>query len=101
MTSKVISEKENASDGTMMATMKISEPEVIGKVASAQEIIGNLPKVWKVLMELLSHHKIEHVQFKENGIGEDCYKSVETPNGPKAELSVSKTYIKLKVCMFF
>lgn len=71
--------------------------EIIDKVASAQEIIGNLPKVWKVLMELLSHHKIEKVQFKENGNSEDCYKSIETPNGPKAELSVSKTYIKLKV----
>ncbi|KAL5280676.1 hypothetical protein ACFFRR_004597 [Megaselia abdita] len=70
--------------------------EIIDKVASAQEIIGNLPKVWKVLMELLSHHKIEKVQFKENGNSEDCYKSIETPNGPKAELSVSKTYIKLK-----
>ncbi|KAM7351209.1 uncharacterized protein ACRADG_004154 [Cochliomyia hominivorax] len=70
--------------------------EVLGKVTSAQEIIGNLPKVWRVLMELLSHHKIDPVQFEENGKGEDCYKSVETPNGPKAELSVSKTYLKLK-----
>lgn len=79
------------------STFKLHEPEVIGKVASTQEIIGNLPKVWKVLMELLSHHKIEQVQFEENGASEDCYKSVETPNGTKAELSVSKTYIKLKV----
>ncbi|XP_055839824.1 cingulin [Episyrphus balteatus] len=73
-----------------------NQPRVIAKVASAEEIIGNLPKVWKVLMELLSHHKIERVQFKENGQSEDCFKSVQTPNGPKAELSVSKTYIKLK-----
>ncbi|XP_055916824.1 myosin-2 heavy chain [Eupeodes corollae] len=73
-----------------------NQPRVIAKVASAEEIIGNLPKVWKVLMELLSHHKIERVQFKENGHSEDCFKSVQTPNGPKAELSVSKTYIKLK-----
>lgn len=78
-------------------TMRFHDSEVIGKVTSAQEIIGNLPKVWRVLMELLSHHKIDPVQFEENGKGEDCYKSVETPNGPKAELSVSKTYIKLKV----
>ncbi|XP_037927314.1 uncharacterized protein PFB0145c [Teleopsis dalmanni] len=83
--------------GANMSTMlKFNDPEVIGKVASAQEIIGNLPKVWKVLMELLSHHKIEQVNFEENGKGEDCYKSVETPNGPKTEISVSKTYIKLK-----
>ncbi|XP_065357800.1 227 kDa spindle- and centromere-associated protein [Calliphora vicina] len=75
---------------------QLQAAEVIGKVTSAQEIAGNLPKVWRVLMELLSHHKIDPVQFEENGKGEDCYKSVETPNGPKAELSVSKTYIKLK-----
>lgn len=83
--------------GTAAATMKFHDAEIIGKVTSAQEIIGNLPKVWRVLMELLSHHKIDPVQFEENGKGEDCYKSVETPNGPKAELSVSKTYLKLKV----
>lgn len=79
------------------AVQQLQDVDVIGKVASAQEIVGNLPKVWRVLMELLSHHKIDPVQFEENGKSEDCYKSVETPNGPKAELSVSKTYIKLKV----
>lgn len=88
-----------SADSTAMATtaLKTHEPEVMSKVATTQEIIGNLPKVWKVLMELLSHHKIERVQFEEHGASEDCYKSVETANGPKAELSVSKTYIKLKV----
>ncbi|XP_054742586.1 uncharacterized protein LOC129247477 [Anastrepha obliqua] len=84
------------SNATESCTLKIHEPEVMSKVATTQEIIGNLPKVWKVLMELLSHHKIERVQFEEHGASEDCYKSVETANGPKAELSVSKTYIKLK-----
>lgn len=79
------------------AMQQLHDAEVLGKVTSAQEIVGNLPKVWRVLMELLSHHKIDPVQFEENGKGEDCYKSVETPNGPKAELSVSKTYLKLKV----
>lgn len=88
--------KENIEDDEETKGCPIKQ-EIIDKVSSAQEIIGNLPKVWKVLMELLSHHKIEKVQFKENGNSEDCYKSIETPNGPKAELSVSKTYIKLKV----
>ena len=87
----------NRKSSSAAATMKLHDAEIIGKVTSAQEIIGNLPKVWRVLMELLSHHKIDPVQFEENGKGEDCYKSVETPNGPKAELSVSKTYLKLKV----
>lgn len=78
-------------------TIKFNDSEVMGKVTSTQEIIGNLPKVWRVLMELLNHHHIDPVQFEENGKGEECYKSVETPHGPKAELSVSKTYLKLKV----
>ncbi|XP_067623109.1 uncharacterized protein [Eurosta solidaginis] len=78
------------------SALKTDEAEVMSKFATTQEIIGNLPKVWKVLMELLSHHKIERVQFEEHGAGEDCYKSIETANGPKTELSVSKTYIKLK-----
>lgn len=94
--------------------------------ASAQEIIGILPKVWKVLMELLSHHKIERVQFEEvpptttpttaatttsasATTTDGCGAAVSgvfgaaaaspaggvVPNSP--ELSVSKTYIKLKV----
>lgn len=66
------------------------------RLSSSQEIIGNLPKVWRVLMELLNHQKIAQVEFQENGQGEDCYKSIQTPTGPKVELSVSKTYIKLK-----
>lgn len=95
--------------------------------ASAQEIIGNLPKVWKVLMELLSHHKIERVQFEEvpptttttTTAATTTSASATTTDGfgaaasgvfgaaaasaaggvvPKSpELSVSKTYIKLKV----
>lgn len=32
-------------------------------VTSAQEIINNLPKVWKVLIELLNHQKAETVNF--------------------------------------
>lgn len=32
-------------------------------VTSAQEICHNLPKVWKVLIELLNHQKAEQVTF--------------------------------------
>lgn len=35
-------------------------------ITSAQEIINNLPKVWKVLMELLNHQKMIPVEFKVN-----------------------------------
>lgn len=92
--------------------------------ASAQEIIGNLPKVWKVLMELLSHHKIERVQFEEMPPTTTTITTTTTPTtsatttaafgaaaagvlgaattagggaAKSPELSVSKTYIKLKV----
>lgn len=34
------------------------------EVTSAQEIIRNLPKVWKVLIELLSHQQLKPVQIK-------------------------------------
>ncbi|KAG4069572.1 hypothetical protein HA402_006938 [Bradysia odoriphaga] len=65
-------------------------------VSTAQEICHNLPKVWKVLIELLNHQKTEEVSFTENGESEECYNSVQTPTGPKLVLSVSKTYIRLK-----
>ncbi|XP_016956867.1 ciliary rootlet coiled-coil protein 2 [Drosophila biarmipes] len=95
------------------ASLKSHEPEIMGKVASAQEIIGNLPKVWKVLMELLSHHKIERVQFEElpscSGSATSSTASSAASSAARApgkdedeshrkppELSVSKTYIKLK-----
>ncbi|KAH8413069.1 hypothetical protein KR009_007781 [Drosophila setifemur] len=98
------------SAGATAASLKSQEPEIMGKVASAQEIIGNLPKVWKVLMELLSHHKIERVQFEE--LPSPSSSSVAAPSASSStpvsggdgvdahrkppELSVSKTYIKLK-----
>uniref|UniRef100_A0A6P4F9A9 Early endosome antigen 1 n=1 Tax=Drosophila rhopaloa TaxID=1041015 RepID=A0A6P4F9A9_DRORH len=103
--------KKSSAAGATAASSKSHEPEIMGKVASAQEIIGNLPKVWKVLMELLSHHKIERVQFEELP---SCGGSASSTAAPEAssssapekegveshrkppELSVSKTYIKLK-----
>ncbi|GAB0086222.1 hypothetical protein DMENIID0001_002270 [Sergentomyia squamirostris] len=67
------------------------------EISTTEEIIGNLPKVWRILTELLSHQKkINPVPLEENGQNDDCYKSVETPSGPQLVLSVSKTYIKLK-----
>ncbi|KAH8334274.1 hypothetical protein KR059_008248, partial [Drosophila kikkawai] len=103
--------KRSSGAGGSAASLKSHEPEIMGKVASAQEIIGNLPKVWKVLMELLSHHKIERVQFEElpscsatsTGVAPVSSAGVSgADGGPEdihrkpPELSVSKTYIKLK-----
>lgn len=63
--------------------------------ASAEEIVQNLPKVWKVLMELLSHQNSnETVPFEEKVT--TCYKTVETASGSVQVPSVSQTYIRLK-----
>ncbi|KAK6627174.1 hypothetical protein RUM44_009651 [Polyplax serrata] len=61
---------------------------------TVQEIASNLPKVWKVLMELLSHHSIPEEPTR--GDEKQCYKKVDTPNGPRTVISVSKTFIRLK-----
>ncbi|XP_001356443.3 protein lava lamp [Drosophila pseudoobscura] len=113
---KPCGKQRSGSAGAVAASLKCHEPEIMGKVASAQEIIGNLPKVWKVLMELLSHHKIERVQFEElpatssvsargitataapvtPGEGRKAEAATVAGGSKPAELSVSKTYIKLK-----
>ncbi|EAA12166.4 AGAP007857-PA, partial [Anopheles gambiae str. PEST] len=97
--------------------------------ASPEQIADKLPKVWRVLIELVNHqeraqpvpfvvsapfhtHSHTHTHmtcegdeddamdfdtiFQEGGESEECLKSVQTRNGPKTVVSVSKTYIKLK-----
>lgn len=71
-------------------------PTTSKSVATTKEIIGNLPKVWRVLMEFLNHQKIVQVPLTETGEISDCYKSIETAKGPELVISVSKTFIKLK-----
>lgn len=60
-----------------------------------EEIVENLPRVWRVLMELLSHHNVADTNSAEKVT--TCYKSVETKSGPVLVPSVSQTYIRLKV----
>lgn len=59
-----------------------------------QEIATNLPKVWRMLIELLSSHEdsIHAVQ----GTSEECYKHVKTPTGSRQVISVSQTFLRLK-----
>lgn len=66
---------------------------------SPEEIVENLPKVWRVLIELLSHQCPPNNEITEKKGENDshCYKSVETPTGLRQVLSVSKTFIRLKV----
>ena len=72
-----------------------SSEECVSSIA-AEDIALNLRKVWKVLMELLSHH------VPPSGVGDhddsksSCYKSVDTPSGPRLVISVSKTFLHLK-----
>ncbi|KAF9807824.1 hypothetical protein SFRURICE_000605 [Spodoptera frugiperda] len=61
---------------------------------TAEEIVENLPKVWKVLIELLSHQNASDGNSPEKVT--TCYKSVETKSGPVLVPSVSQTYIRLK-----
>lgn len=65
------------------------------KPSTAEEIVENLPKVWKVLIELLSHQNVAEENSPEKVT--TCYKSVETKSGPVLVPSVSQTYIRLKV----
>uniref|UniRef100_A0A0C9RCU9 Uncharacterized protein n=1 Tax=Fopius arisanus TaxID=64838 RepID=A0A0C9RCU9_9HYME len=68
--------------------------------AQEESIANNLPKVWKVLTELLSCHAAgSSASTSSTLLSNDpnsCYKSVDTPTGPRLVISVSKTYIRLK-----
>lgn len=63
-----------------------------------ENIAHNLPKVWRVLLELLSCHEVDVPSPSASALSapDSCYKSVDTPSGPQLVISVSKTYIRLK-----
>lgn len=63
---------------------------------AVEDIALNLPKVWKVLMELLSHHVTPSYVGDCEDSKNSCYKSVDTPSGPRLVISVSKTFLRLK-----
>ncbi|KAJ8919700.1 hypothetical protein NQ315_006228 [Exocentrus adspersus] len=74
-----------------------SQTSTVHQMNSAEEIVENLPKVWKVLIELLSHQKAPTNELTDvSDDGNPCYKTVETPKGPSLVLSVSQTFIRLK-----
>ncbi|KAI4469633.1 hypothetical protein MML48_1g13324 [Holotrichia oblita] len=81
--------KEEDVESQLAATHQLNSPE---------EIVENLPKVWRVLIELLSHQTPPNNEITEKKGENDnhCYKSVETPTGLRKVLSVSKTFIRLK-----
>nr|XP_012139956.1 PREDICTED: myosin-13 isoform X2 [Megachile rotundata] len=77
-----------------------AEAEVEKKEEDLQQedIAHNLPKVWRVLLELLSCHAegTPSASAASSSDPNSCYKSVDTPAGPRLVISVSKTYIRLK-----
>ncbi|XP_047028728.1 major antigen isoform X2 [Helicoverpa zea] len=84
---------EQSSKETRETTEQESEPHKSSST-TAEEIVENLPKVWKVLIELLSHQNSPDENSPEKVT--TCYKSVETKSGPVLVPSVSQTYIRLK-----
>ncbi|XP_047362235.1 putative mediator of RNA polymerase II transcription subunit 26 isoform X2 [Vespa velutina] len=54
-----------------------------------EEIAHNLPKVWRVLLELLSCHAAasQNASATSSSDSNSCYKSVDTPTGPKLVIS--------------
>lgn len=68
---------------------------------SPAEIVKNLPKVWKVLIELLSQHNPPTNVLIKDDEENPCYKLVQTPKGGKLVLSVSQTFIRLKVIIAY
>ncbi|KFB44848.1 Ofd1 protein, putative [Anopheles sinensis] len=88
--------KENGEEAEEAASGEEDEFTEVQK-ASPEEIADKLPKVWRVLIELVNHQeRAQPVPFVEGGESEECLKSVQTSKGPKTVVSVSKTYIKLK-----
>lgn len=63
-----------------------------------EEIAEKLPKVWRVLTELLSHqNELTPAETDEEKILDNCYKTIQTASGSTQNvLSVSKTFTKLK-----
>lgn len=52
------------------------------QINSVEEIVELLPKVWRVLIELLSHHKVPTNNINEDFTEDNpCYKTVQTPKG--------------------
>lgn len=84
------SSEEKKSDDTASAEIDKSR-----EISTPEEIATKLPKVWRVLHELFSHHN-NKLNDEEVRVLDDCYKSIQTASGPQAVLSVSKTFLKLR-----
>ncbi|XP_025266487.1 putative protein tag-278 isoform X2 [Camponotus floridanus] len=94
-------------EGGKTSQKQVDDENNVGNVSEAdrkeddlqeEDIAHNLPKVWRVLLELLSCHAVTSPSVSVASCSDpnSCYKSVDTPAGPRLVISVSKTYIRLK-----
>ncbi|KAJ8675210.1 hypothetical protein QAD02_010996 [Eretmocerus hayati] len=106
--------KENSTEAAALPKLLLDIIEQVdGRVRESQEksqeddlqeesIAHNLPKVWRILLELLSCQAAGSAESNppdaasSESAPDSCYKSVDTPTGPRLVISVSKTYIRLK-----
>ncbi|KAJ0176058.1 hypothetical protein K1T71_008232 [Dendrolimus kikuchii] len=95
-TKEEVQKKENNAETVQKqeATDEIEAQIASPSNTTPEEIVENLPKVWRVLMELLSHQSVADSNPADKVT--TCYKSVETKSGPVLVPSVSQTYIRLK-----
>ncbi|XP_045464640.1 intracellular protein transport protein USO1 [Harmonia axyridis] len=89
---------ENENCDKKKALTETETPSTSYNLNSPAEIAENLPKVWRVLIELLSHQsaKVSDQTTNDEEDENRCYKTVTTPKGPSSVLSVSKTFFRLK-----
>ncbi|BET03237.1 Pleckstrin homology domain containing, family F (With FYVE domain) member [Nesidiocoris tenuis] len=86
----------NGSINELASTLvEIADKDPLPGSEDQDDMSGHLSKVWRLLVELLGHHITKPAAPGEE-TPESCYKSVETPSGPKLVISVSQTFLRLK-----
>lgn len=63
LVSEVEAKDEEQESAPQLDAIEQANENIAGNKVSPQEIVDNLPKVWKVLIELLNHQKTEPVPF--------------------------------------
>lgn len=76
---------------------KTRESSAMDKSHIQKEIANNLPKVWRILIELLNTHQEQYENNEANENFDSCYKNIKTDSGKTHQvISVSQTFIRLK-----
>lgn len=94
-----ISYQEASQSATEARFLKLNDVDLMNNYSSTNEIIANLPKVWRVVMEILNHYKLSANEFIDN-VNNNVVGTANRASpvkDAKANLSVSETYLKLMV----